>query len=119
MHYLYILYSEKIDQYYTGETKDVRQRLKKHNRGHSIATKKGVPWVLKKMIEFETRTEAIKAENWLKRMKSRRVIEKVIRGEIDLKDITLGYQSADGSLWESACPDFSGRSRVRVPSGLL
>jgi len=87
MHYLYILYSEKIDQYYTGETKDVGQRVKKHNRGHSKATKKGVPWELKKVIEFETRTQAIKAEKWLKRMKSRRVIERVIDGEIDLKTI--------------------------------
>ncbi|HMB41201.1 MAG TPA: GIY-YIG nuclease family protein, partial [Balneolaceae bacterium] len=74
MHYLYILYSEKIDQYYTGETGDVGQRVKKHNRGHSVATKKGVPWELKKVIEFETKTEAIKAEKWLKKMKSRRVI---------------------------------------------
>jgi predicted GIY-YIG superfamily endonuclease len=28
MHYLYILYSEKVDQYYTGETRDVSQRVK-------------------------------------------------------------------------------------------
>src|SRR6056297_36073 len=119
MHYLYILYSEKIDQYYTGETRDVSQRVKKHNRGHSAATKKGVPWALKKIIEFETRTEAIKAENWLKRMKSRRVIEKVRNDEIDLKRVIDRYQSTDGSLWENACPDISGRSRVRVPSGSL
>ena len=90
MHYLYILYSKRIDRYYSGETGDVGRRLRKHNDGHSVATKKGVPWELKKVIEFETKTEAIKAEKWLKKMKSRRVIEKVIRGEIDLKDITLG-----------------------------
>ena len=90
MHYLYILYSEKIDQYYTGETGDVGQRVNKHNRGHSVATKKGVPWELKKVIEFETKTEAIKAEKWLKRMKSRRVTEQVIDGEIDLKTIISG-----------------------------
>ena len=86
MHYLYILYSKRIDRYYSGETGDVGRRLRKHNDGHSVATKKGVPWELKKVIEFETKTEAIKAEKWLKKMKSRRVTERVIDGENDLKN---------------------------------
>ena len=85
MHYLYILYSKKRDQYYTGQTEDVARRLEKHNRGHSAATKRGIPWELKKVIEFETKTEAIKAENWLKRMKSRQIMIKLIDNEIDLK----------------------------------
>ena len=65
MHYLYILYSERIDQYYSGETGDVGRRLIKHNDGHSASTKKGVPWELKTVVEFENKTEAIKAEKWL------------------------------------------------------
>jgi len=35
MHYLYILYSENIDRYYTGQSANIDQRLKKHNNGHS------------------------------------------------------------------------------------
>jgi putative endonuclease len=81
MHYLYILYSQRIDQYYTGQTVDVDQRLQKHNRGHSAATKRGVPWALKKVVEFDTKKEVIKAENWLKRMKSRKIIEQIIKGK--------------------------------------
>jgi putative endonuclease len=87
MHYLYIIYSKKIDQYYTGETKAVSQTMEKHNRGHSAATKKGVPWELKKVVGFETKSEAIKAEKWLKRMKSRTVTEQIIDGQIDLKKV--------------------------------
>jgi len=87
MHYLYILYSEKVDQYYSGQTKNVETRVVKHNNGYSFATKKGVPWELKKSIQFPTKRQAIQAENWIKRMKSRKVIEKVISGEIDLKEI--------------------------------
>jgi putative endonuclease len=59
MHYLYILYSKKIDQYYTGETRDVSRRVIKHNRGHSVATKKGVPWELKKIFGFIAKSEAV------------------------------------------------------------
>jgi len=87
MHYLYILYREKIDQYYSGQTRNLETRLVKHNNGHSSATKKGVPWKLKKSVEFPTKRQAIQAENWIKRMKSRQVIEKVISGEIDLNEI--------------------------------
>ena len=63
MHYLYILYSEKLDRYYNGQSKDVDNRLVKHNKGHSAATKNGVPWQLRKIVEFETKAEAIRAEN--------------------------------------------------------
>ena len=87
MHYLYILYSKKLDQYYTGHSHDVDKRLEKHNLGKSRATHRGVPWDLKRVIEFQTKSQAIRAENWIKRMKSRKVIEKIISGEIDLKEI--------------------------------
>ena len=110
MHYLYILYSEKKDCYYTGQTKNVQNRLEKHNKGYSLATKNGIPWLLKKSVEFETKSEAIKAENWIKKMKSRKVIEQIINDEIDLREIITG---------KDACPEASGRSRVRISSGSL
>jgi putative endonuclease len=87
MHYLYILYSHRVDQYYSGHCFDVDQRLAKHNAGKSRATHRGVPWELKRVIEFPTKSEAIQAENWIKRMKSRKVIEKIISGEFDLKNV--------------------------------
>lgn len=87
MHYLYILYSHGLDQYYSGHSNNVDQRLEKHNAGKSRATYRGVPWVMKRIIEFPTKRQAIQAENWIKRMKSRKVIERVISGEIDLMDV--------------------------------
>ncbi|REL39125.1 GIY-YIG nuclease family protein [Rhodohalobacter sp. SW132] len=88
MYTVYILYSQRIDQYYTGHAQDLKDRCRRHNEGRSLATKRGVPWELKKAIDFGTRSEAMKAENWLKRMKSRKVIEKVISGEINLREVT-------------------------------
>jgi putative endonuclease len=87
MHYLYILYSRQLDQYYSGHCYDADQRLEKHNSGKSRATHRGVPWELKRVIEFPTKRKAIQVENWIKRMKSRKVIEKIISGEIDLKQV--------------------------------
>mgnify|MGYP006448552633 FL=1 len=90
MHYIYIIYSKKTDRYYTGHSKNVNNRLVKHNKRHSAATKAGVPWQLKKKIVFPTKPEAIKAENWIKRMKSRRIIEQIIQDKIDLHEIITG-----------------------------
>lgn len=84
MHYLYILYSNRLDQYYSGHSHDVDKRFEKHNSGKSRVTHRGVPWKLKRVIEFPTKRQAIQAENWIKKMKSRNVIEKIISGEIDL-----------------------------------
>ncbi len=72
MHYLYILYSKKIDRNYSGQTKNIDKRFVKHNKGYSTATMRGIPWQLRKVIDFETKSGAIKAENRLKRMKSRK-----------------------------------------------
>ena len=89
MYDLYILYSERIDQYYIGHTKDIEDRLERHNAGKSISTKKGLPWELKASISFDNRSEAMKAEKWVKSMKSRRVIEKLISGCLDLEEIIV------------------------------
>ena len=90
MHYLYIIYSQKLDRYYIGQTKQVDKRLIKHNKGHSLATRGGVPWVLVKAVEFESKSQGIIAENWLKKMKSRRIIEELVEDKMDIKRIIAG-----------------------------
>jgi len=87
VHYLYILYSKKLDQYYSGHSKNVDNRLQKHNAGKSRVTRRGIPWELKRFVEFPTKRQAIQAENWIKKMKSWIVIEKIISGDIDLEEI--------------------------------
>lgn len=68
----------------------MESRRIKHNKGYSTATKSGVPWRLKKKVAFNTKTEAIKAEAWIKRMKSRKIIQEIIQDRIDLKEIIAG-----------------------------
>ncbi len=47
MWYVYILYSSKIDRFYTGVTENVAWRLERHNMGWGRYTKRGIPWELK------------------------------------------------------------------------
>ncbi|MDZ7658334.1 GIY-YIG nuclease family protein [Fodinibius sp.] len=87
MFYTYILYSESLDQYYTGYTSvGVKERLRKHNKGGNRSTKSGIPWKIVYVKSFATKTEAIKWENFIKRQKSSVFIEKLME--------------SDGNEWE-------------------
>ena len=64
----YILYSERLKQYYTGHTEDFSARLHCHNQGGSNHTSKGIPWVVVYTKEFATRKETAGLERHIKRV---------------------------------------------------
>ncbi|NIA18676.1 MAG: GIY-YIG nuclease family protein [Simkaniaceae bacterium] len=74
----YILYSRSKDRYYIGHTDRLKERLAEHNYGHSKSTKTGRPWIVKYIQRFATRSEAMRFEHKLKRMKSRQYLEDLI-----------------------------------------
>ncbi len=80
-YFLYILYSKKVDRYYTGTSDNPEKRLHYHNIQDKGWTRRGRPWELVFNKGFESKREARKWERWLKQQKNRRIIEKIIRGE--------------------------------------
>jgi putative endonuclease len=77
--YLYILQSKKNYRYYIGSTTDWERRLKEHNDGKSPYTRTTRPWTIKYIKEFENLIEARKEERKLKKLKSSKIIEELIR----------------------------------------
>jgi putative endonuclease len=75
---VYILYSESLDRYYTGHTKDVMERLNQHNAGRTPSTKSGRPWIIAYTESFGNKASASAREAEIKRMKSRSYIESLI-----------------------------------------
>ncbi|WP_295231176.1 GIY-YIG nuclease family protein [Sediminibacterium sp.] len=79
MHYtVYIIYSEKLNKYYTGSCEDFSIRFSQHNAGRNKSTKHGIPWILKHLEKFDNLKEARTREASIKRMKSRKYIEALI-----------------------------------------
>lgn len=87
----YILYSALIDRYYSGITAgDIQSRVIKHNTSYygSHLTTQAQDWELRLEITCDSYSMARKIELYVKRMKSRRFIEKIIY-DINERDILL------------------------------
>ena len=76
-YWVYILQSEATGQYYVGQTNDLADRMRRHNKQRTAATKGGGPWRLVYQEEFSTRQAAAARERAIKRQKSRQFIERL------------------------------------------
>ena len=74
-HFVYILQSQSNDRYYIGSCADIVKRLERHNAGATSSTKACRPWKVVYSERFNDKSEALKRENYIKRMKSRKYIE--------------------------------------------
>jgi putative endonuclease len=86
MFFVYVLQSEKSGQYYIGHSDNPERRLKEHNETiHNTFTSKHRPWKLIAQFPIgEERSKAMQVEKYIKRRKSRSLIETIILKEGDL-----------------------------------
>lgn len=76
--FVYILKSLSNERFYIGSTINLETRIKEHNSGKSKYTKLTRPFDLVFSQKFETIQEARKIEYKLKKLKSRKITEKII-----------------------------------------
>lgn len=77
-YYTYIIKSEINGRYYIGSTDCLDRRLALHNEGNSISTKAYMLWALVYYETYKTKSEALKREIHLKRMKNKKYIDCLI-----------------------------------------
>ena len=78
-YHVYILYSEKCDKYYVGQTFDLENRLREHNSNKGGAFSSiCAPWVLVYQEPAVDRSSAMKREREIKNKKSRKYIEALV-----------------------------------------
>ena len=89
MHYLYIIYSRSIDKYYVGETPDIKNRVEQHNKHYFKKgfTKSAEDWEIVLSKKCTSKNDAVYIEKFIKRMKSRKFIEKILKNDSILDDI--------------------------------
>lgn len=80
MHYVYFLQSiDHPKQNYAGLTDDLRARLKVHNSGGALHTKKYKPWRLVTYAAFSDPAKAIAFERYMKTASGRAFARKRLR----------------------------------------
>ena len=80
MFFTYILQSQQDKSFYIGYSSNLEKRLREHNEGLSKYTKRKIPWKMVYFEVFETKSEAIKREVFLKKQKSVVFLKKLIEG---------------------------------------
>jgi len=79
MYYTYVLFSEIYGKYYIGFTHDIENRIIAHNHPkNKDFTKKYQPWKLVFSRNFDQKHEAMEFEKYLKSLKSKTALLKII-----------------------------------------
>ena len=73
--------SLKNNKYYIGSTLNIDNRVAEHNLGKVKTTRNLRPWKLRLFYPTSTAREARQLEYKLKRLKSRKIIEKIIENK--------------------------------------
>jgi len=84
MFYLYLLFSPLHNLYYIGQIQNIQNRLQRHNNNKCKFTKGKGPWILIGTKIYQTRSEVIKAELKIKKMKNRNYIVQYFKNEIKI-----------------------------------
>ena len=79
--WIYILKSIDFDKTYVGFTNDLERRLKQHNSGKSIYTKKYKPWKIIFTEEVSDRVTAREREKYYKSAAGRKKIKLVLENK--------------------------------------
>ena len=74
MHFVYVLYSPSLDQFYRGQTADLQDRLHRHNLGQEKATQRGTPWNLCWYTIKDNRSQGVILESKLKNLSRSKLI---------------------------------------------
>src|SRR6267143_2787706 len=77
MFHVYVLRSAKTGRRYIGSCENVDERVRRHNAGHSKATRHGIPWRMLHSESFATRKEAVAKENYYKTGRGREELAKL------------------------------------------
>jgi putative endonuclease len=96
-YFVYILYSKTTDTFYRGQTKNLPDRIRRHNSKLEKATKHGTPWILVWNTLKENRAMALSLERKLKNLSRKRIIDFIIKYNNDSRALTFPDFAGQGS----------------------
>ena len=80
MFYTYILFSIKKNKFYIGSSSNLQERLLKHNSNHKGFTGGVGDWQVVYHENYKSKSEATQREMQIKKWKSRKMIDSLVKG---------------------------------------
>ena len=78
MYKVYVLKSQVSGYRYVGQTSNLSKRITDHNSGESKYTKNRGPWALVYNESYQSRSEAMNREKYLKTGKGREFLDRIL-----------------------------------------
>ncbi len=78
MYFVYIIKSKVCGRHYIGSCENIDKRLSNHNEGLVKSTKAYRPWSVVYQEKYQTRSEARKRENQIKKYKGGEAFKKLV-----------------------------------------
>jgi len=79
---VYILQSDKTGKHYVGSTRNLEERIERHNAGRNKSTKPGRPWRIVYKEVFSTKQDAYRREMEIKSYKGGNAFKKLVQREV-------------------------------------
>ena len=76
MYYTYVLISRKNNDFYIGSTENLEERISLHNMGKVKSTRPYRPWELLEYETFDSRSEAVRRERFLKNHQQKEILRR-------------------------------------------
>lgn len=85
MYFVYVLYSQEDDKFYTGYTKDLKRRLNEHRIGevYTTARYQGVNLIFYE--GFVSQADALRRERYFKTTKGKKALRFILRESLKSK----------------------------------
>ena len=89
-YFVYILQSTSTGKFYIGSTKNLEERILRHNKGYTPSTRFRGPWKIVYEESYPDRSLACKRELQIKKWKSKKAIKELINRGVEQPGSSLG-----------------------------
>jgi len=79
MYYVYVLLSEKDNNFYIGFSENIEQRLDEHNAGKNISTRNRRPFKLIYSESHTSKSDALRREKYFKSSKGKTTLKQILK----------------------------------------
>jgi len=83
MYFVYLIQSDIDNSFYVGYSQNPNKRLLVHNNGESTYTRRKMQWKLVYTEEYNSKSEALKREKFLKAQRNTEFYKKLIKESLD------------------------------------